>query len=372
VTLRLVDAAGGSRLVRAETSTAAVRTVTATLAAPLATVELDPYGRLAEAPSAAVPSPKLDNRSHPKWRFLLNSFNVLYSPSANNLDTAVDVGFSRVRDVRWRFAARAAYAPEAVTVSGRATWYFGDPATADGLTQWLGVVVGGDYLRPEFAGTTESALALSGSLFYGYDDRKTAWAPEAGLGLRAALAVSHSFGAPAAGAEITRDAVNLTLRALRSWRLGAAHQLSLRASAGAYLYGTPRPQLQYALGGRRNLRGYVVDDAVGRMRGIVSGEWVHTVLADLDLNAAWLVWVTQLDGALFADVGVLGDRLGDLGAQAPRADVGYGVRLYLDYFGVRPGVMAVDVAWPLVDGEGRFRVGSPAVYIDFAQSFFAF
>ncbi|MCB9645651.1 MAG: hypothetical protein H6730_03500 [Deltaproteobacteria bacterium] len=372
VTLRLIDEEGEARLVQAGTSTAVLRTVTATLAAPLARVELDPYGRLAEAPSVEVPSPKLDNRSHAKWRFLLNSFNVLYSPSANNLDTALDVGFSRVRDVRWRFAARAAYAPEAITLSGRATYYFGAPTTADGLSQWVGMVLGGDYLRPEFAGTEESALALSGSLYYGYDDRKTAWAPEAGLGLRASLGISHSFGAPAADAAVTRDAVNLTLRALRSWRLNAAHQLSVRASAGAYLYGTPRAQLQYAVGGRRNLRGYVVDDEVGRMRGILSGEWVHLLLADLDVNAAWLVWITRLDGALYADLGVLGDSLSDLGARPPRADVGYGFRIYLDYFGVRPGVMAVDIAFPLVDEAGRLRVGPPAVYIDFAQSFFAF
>lgn len=372
VQVRLVDDDGGEREVWVESSTAAARTVTATLAAALDLVVLDPHGRLAETPSVEVPSPKYDNRSRPQWRFLLNSFNVLYSPSANNLDTALDVGFSRRRDVRWRFAARASYAPEAVSLSTRASYRFGHRVTPDQLAQWVGGVIGGEYLRPEFAGTEESAVAVSGTLFWGYDDRKTAWAPEAGLGLRASLGVSHSFGTPSADQDVTRDAVNLTLRALKSWRLDAAHQLSIRASAGAYLFGTPRNQLLYALGGRRNVRGYVVDDGVGRARGIVSAEWVHPLMPDLDLNAAWLVWVTGLDGALYADVAVLGDDPLDALSRAPRADVGYGFRVYLDYFGVRPGVMALDLALPLVDDEGRFSVGSPAVYIDFAQSFFAF
>ncbi|CAN0558558.1 unnamed protein product, partial [Laminaria digitata] len=294
-----------------------------------------------------------------RWRVLLNSFNVLYSPSANNLDTALDIGFSRVRDVRWRFAARASYAPEAVSLSGRATYRFGQAVTPDSLNQWVGMVLGGEYLRPQFAGTLDSAFALSGSVYYGYDDRRTAWAPEAGTGLRASLSASRVFGQPAEDSGVSQQAINLTLRGLRSWRLHARHQLSLRASFGAYLYGTPRVQLRYALGGRRNVRGYVVDDEVGRIRGIASAEWVHSWVPDMNLNAAWLVWVTGLDGALFADVAVIGDDLRDLGRTAPRADVGYGVRIYIDYFGVRPGVMAIDVALPLVDTQGRWSVGPP-------------
>lgn len=372
VTLLLEDEEGeGVRRV-APLDAAPIRTLTATLAAPLNSVVLDPDGRLAETPSADIPSPRFDNRSHPRWRVLLNSFNVLYSPSANNLDTALDLGFSRVRDVHWRFAARASYAPDTVSLSARSTYRFGRPVTPDSLVQWVGVVLGGEYLRPEFAGTRSSAMALSGTLYYGYDDRRTAWAPEAGTGFRASLGFSQVFGDLADDSELTRGAVNLTLRGLRSWRIDARHQLSLRASFGAYLFGTPRVQLRYALGGRSNLRGYVVDDEVGRIRGLLSGEWVHHLVPDMDLNAAWLVWVRGLDGALFADVGVIGDDLAETFTRTPRADLGYGLRIYIDYFGVRPGVMAIDLALPLVDDQGRFAVGPPAVYIDFAQSFFAF
>ena len=52
--------------------------------------------------------------------------------------------------------------------------------------------------------------------------------------------------------------------------------------------------------------------------------------------------------------------------------MGYGLRFYIEYFGVRPGVMAIDVALPLVRARGATELGPPALYIAFTQSFFAF
>lgn len=372
VELLLVDEDGGRRLVKAEASTDVQRTVTATLAAPLSEVILDPRGRLAETPSVEVPSPKFDNRTDPQWRFLLNNFNVLYSPTAQNIDTALDLGFSRVRDVRWRFAARASYAPDAIALSTRATYYFGAPLTPDRLSQWIGGTISGEYLRPEFAGETEAAYALSGAIYYGWDTRRTVWVPEAGEAVRAAIGFDRLFGDLSDEPDVTPNAVSFSLRGLKAWRFDAAHQLSVRASVGAFVAGTPRPQLLYAIGGRNNVRGYVVDDEVGRVRGIVSGEWLHPILKEVDENVVELFWATKLDGAFFADVALIGDDLADAFDGPVRADVGYGFRIYLDYFGVRPGVMAIDLAFPLVDASGRFGVGSPAVYIDFSQSFLSF
>ena len=370
--VRLLDADDRMRLVWAAPSPDPQRVLTATVGAPLALVELDPHGRLAETPSVEVPSPRFDNRSSPRWRVLLNNFNLLLSPTAGQVDTAVDLGFSRVRDVRWRHAVRASYNLDAVGLSARTAYFFGDAVTPDRLSHWVGVTGAGEYLRPEFAGAEEGAYAVSGALYYGFDDRPTAWLPDAGTGLRLSLNYNRVLGdLSAAGEGVTRDAVALTARALRSWRAGA-HQFSIRGTAGAYLAGHPRPQLLYAIGGRNNVRGYRVDAQVGRYRAVGSAEWVHPIFPELNENAADLVWATGLDGAFFADVAVISDDLGALRRGPVLADVGYGFRLYLDYFGVRPGVMAVDIAFPLVELDGRVRVGPPAVYIDFGQSFLVF
>ncbi len=372
VQVELEDEEGAERIVWAGPTTDAVRTVTATLAAPLSEVTLDPYGRLAEAPSAEVPSPKLDNATSPGWRVLLNNFNVLLAASAGQIDTAVDVGFSRVHDVDWRFAVQGGFSPASVSLSGRGTRYFGSVITPDQLSQWIGLNVSGDYLRPGFTEASEGAFALSGSLYYGYDDRRTVWAPEGGTALRLAVDYSHVFG-ETGDPSATSDAVAVTARFLESLRIAAAHQLSFRASVGAYLYGRPREQLLYSLGGRRNVRGYQVGKGEGRLRGIASVEWVHPLVTNENADFLELVWMTGIDGALYADAAVIGDSFHDVTGGPVIGDVGYGLRFYIDYFGVRPGIMAIDVAVPLVDlDDGRFKVGSPAIYIDFAQSFLLF
>ena len=375
VQVRLTDDDDNARLVWSETSSAALRTITATLAAPLDLVELDPWGRVAETPTVDVPSPKFDNRSRAKWRVLLNSFNFLASPTAGTLDTSLDIGFSRVRDVNWRFGVTAAFGPDAVTVAGRTLRRFGAAVTPDRLAQWVGVSVSGDWLRSGFGDETQSNYAAGASLFYGYDDRQTVWAPEPGTGFRAVVGYNRVFGSLAAldpDVEVTRDSVFTTVRALRSWRVEGRHQFSVRGSLGAFAFGRPQSQLLYFLGGRDAVRGYRVDEEVGRFRGITSAEWVHTLLGDVPTNAAELVWTTRLDGAFYADLAAIGDDLSGPFNRRLRADVGYGFRIYLDYFGVRPGVMAVDIAVPLLDDQGRFKVGPPAVYIDFAQSFLTF
>ena len=371
VQLLLEDDDGEERVIVAPATKAPKRTVTATLAAPLDQVTLDPQGRLAEAPSEDVPSPKLDNVSSPSWRVLLNNFNVLLAASAGQFDTAIDLGFSRVRDVHWSFAVNAGVNPAAVSLSGRATRYFGSPITPDNLSQWIGLTVAGDYLRSDFTDVAESGFALSGTLYYGYDNRRTVWAPEAGTGVRLAVDYSHVFG-DSGDPLATDDALSVTARFLQSFRIAYAHQISLRASVGAYLYGRPREQLLYSLGGRRNVRGYDVGESQGRMRGIASAEWVHPLVSNENADFLEIAWLTGIDGALFADAAVIGDDLSDVTDGPVLADVGYGLRFTIDYVGARPGIMAIDLAIPLVDLDGRVSIGAPAIYIDFAQSFLLF
>ncbi len=377
--VRFTDKSGQARSVWSQASSARLRVVTATLGAALDLVELDPRGRTAETPSEANPSPRFDNRSSPRWRVLLNNFNLLVSPSAGTVDTAVDVGASRVRDVRWRYALRGAYQPESVSLTSRASYRFGPAITPDRLSRWVGLALGVDYLRPGFANSANGAWATSATLFVGSDNRTTVWAPESGEAFGLAASFSHVLGGVATllgekdgVSSPTRDALAVTGRVLKSWRFGGAHQLSLRANAGAFVLGRPRSELLFSVGGRRNVRGYARNDALGRLRAIGSVEWVHPVLPNLNTNGFHFAWVSGVDGAMYADIAVLGDDVGELNKDALFGDIGYGLRIYLDYFGVRRGVMSLDVAFKVVGPDRRVRLGSPAIYLDFAQSFLVF
>ena len=53
---------------------------------------------------------------------------------------------------------------------------------------WIGATIAGDYLRSDFTDASQSGFALSGTLYYGYDNRRTVWAPEAGTAASAPAA----------------------------------------------------------------------------------------------------------------------------------------------------------------------------------------
>ncbi|MCK6546619.1 BamA/TamA family outer membrane protein [Myxococcota bacterium] len=384
LSVRFEDDEGYVVIARGAPSKDVRRVVTATVSAPLSLVELDPAHRLGEVPTADDPSPRYDNRDPKRWKILLNNFYAQLLASESQVDTAIDVGIERAYDVRWSHAVRVDYEPAAIGLSARASYGFGEPVTPARMSTFAGAMLEGAYLRPGFghgAGCAgledERAFALSAALSLGYDDRGTAWAPDAGRAGRAALEYSHVFGSRAECSqgvvrEVSRDALALVVKGVEEWRFGGAHRLSVRAKAGLMLAGDPREQLLFRAGGRTNVRGYRSDALQGRVQAILSGEWLHTLAGELDEDFLHFTWVQGLDGALFADVATVTDGLGTLGEAPLLADVGYGVRLYIDYFGVRPGVMAIDVALPLFDAQGRADVGSPAVYIDFTQSFLLF
>lgn len=372
IELRLIDDNGASRWITASATTAATRTITATLSAPLDVVELDPRGRLAEMPTIDNPSPRYDNRSSRSWKILLNNFNILVAATEGAIDTAIDIGLARRYDVHWAYAFRADYAQDAAALSARASYSFGKPVNAARLSQFVGVGVSTEILREGFAKSASGGTAIGVSASYGYDDRRSIWAPEDGNAFRVSASYYRVFGADLEGSNTTNESIGLTARALKQWRIGLRHQISLRGSLAAYVVGRPRPQLLWSLGGRGGVRGYALDAELGRVRAIGSVEWLHPLLPEFEANGFFMAWVNGLDGALYGDVGLIGDDVEEARSGPLFGDVGYGLRLYIDYLGVRPGVMSVDFALPLVRARGAMELGPPAIYIAFAQSFTSF
>lgn len=369
--VRFEDEDGDVRDVVATATRARRRTVTATLGAPLDVVLLDPERRLLEAGDDEAPDPRYFHRSTPEWKVLLNNFNVLFAATEGALETAVDLGLARRHDAHWGFGLRAEYAAEAVSLALRASRSFGERVTPARLGHAVSASVEGAYLRPGFAAAEEGGAALLLGLGYGYDDRPSLWAPQSGTAVRVGLGYQRLIGTLTDPA-VTPDSLSVSLRGVRQWRLGLRHQLSLRASASAYVLGQPQAQLLFPLGGRSQVRGYAQGAELARVRGVLSAEWLHPLLTQLDINFFWLAWVSGIDGALFGDAALAGDDVAEAVDGPVFGDVGYGLRLYIDYFGVRPGVLAVEAAVPLVRARGATELGPPAVYITFSPSFVAF
>lgn len=373
VMVRLEDAEGRKRVVRAPATSSALRVITATLSAPLSSVTLDPDGRLVQTPALGSPNPRLDDRSHPGWRVLLNSFNILVGATGGTLDTGLSLSFARQFDPTWAFGLAGNFAPDAFAVTGQVRRAFGRPVTPNRRSSSLAWVLTGERLREGFVEGATGAWAARTSLRFGYDDRITSFAPEAGTGLRARLTYARILARDGRGRSVdTDDALAIRGAVLRSVRVGHAHTFSVRARVDAWVLGRPRPQLAFDVGGRFGLRGYRVGEEQGRLRTLLAGEWVHPLLRDAEVDGLRLVWADRVDGALFAEGGLIADELEGLGGGF-RATVGYGFRAYLDYLGLRPGVLAIDVAFPLVSVESqRFELGAPEVWLAFSQSFLSF
>lgn len=373
VALRLEDARGESRIVATPATSAALRVVTATLSAPLSSVTLDPAGRLAQASELGSPNPRLDDRTHPGWRVLLNSFNILVGATGGTFDLGLNLTFARRYDPTWAFGLSGGAAPDAFSVTGQLRRAFGRTITPNRRSSWGALVVTGERLREGFVEGSGGAWATRAGFRFGYDDRATSFAPEAGTGLRAEITYARVWArdGPSSGND-TDDALALRAALLRSVRVGHAHTFSVRARVDAWILGRPRPQLAFDGGGRFGLRGYRVGEEQGQLRGLVAGEWVHPLLRDAEVDGFRLAWADRLDGALFVELGLIGDDVDALG-RGFRATAGYGFRAYLDYLGIRPGVLAIDIAFPLVSvPERRFEVGGPEVWLAFSQSFFSF
>jgi hypothetical protein len=367
IEVALRDARGARTVVTTGPDPGPRTTLTATLAAPLDVVELDPSGHLADTPDAAAPSPRVDHRDPARWKVLLNNFNVLLAASEGAIQTALDLSASRIWDVRWSFGARAEYAQDAISGLARATYGFGPLVTPARLAGFATAYVEGGYLRAGFGGAPSAGGALATGLTVGWDDRWSIWAAESGTSLRLNAQLASRLGEPGPG--VDPHALSVSARLTRQWRLGVHQQLTARLTAATTLFGRPERQLLFGLGGRAGVRGYALDAELGRHRATAHLEWLHPVAPRLELNGFFLAWVTGVEGAAFVDAGVVGDTLDEAFGGPVFADVGYGLRFLIDYLGVRPGIMAIEVAFPLVRARGAATLGPPAVYVAFSQTF---
>ncbi|MCB0308116.1 MAG: BamA/TamA family outer membrane protein [Bdellovibrionales bacterium] len=143
-----------------------------------------------------------------------------------------------------------------------------------------------------------------------------------------------------------------------------SHLLAVRGSLG-YSGPSDMPTQAYSrLGGIFNMRGLPFDD--DRFRGrhvlLASAEYRHFLKQDLDINLG-LFRIRDIQGALFTDVGRVTDTVQEkadnlvLGGVDRRSgfsdlfdvkdfqsDVGYGIRLHVEYLGVNPSLLRFDVA----------------------------
>jgi len=144
-------------------------------------------------------------------------------------------------------------------------------------------------------------------------------------------------------------------------------------------------QQQFFLGGMSGMKGFAQGEIerIGRNRILLSAEYRHYLLKDIDINLGSLFRIRNIMGVLFADTGRVSasvaeyaDHLGKgtgfdsnplrlFNIKEYDADIGYGIRFLYDIFGVRESVLSFDAAKSLTN----FHNNAVRFYVMFAQSF---
>ena len=339
------------------------------------TVEIDPDGRLTELLDGVIDDLRLNNRDYKRWRFIWNNFGGLLNFQTMTLDLSIDASAWRIHDLRQSFRF-AIYRTQATQVGLQLGYsrYFGPRTTAASLAGRFGITTTVGRISPSFGrvlgGEATPGTTVSTSLGLSYDNRKYEWEPQR----------SFSVGASLGGVLTILDTGRVLGQGTLSlgWDqlvpLADGHGLAM-ALSGAITFGDLRiPRQMLGLGGAGGLRGYEIDELLGRARVFTRLEYRHVFVRDLSLNLFRLLYVRGIAGGLFAEAGLVSAC--DSYAVSPRAigaSVGYTLRVQADWFGVSQTVLQLDLGVPVVRHDqscfGPLRPASSRAPIGFFVSF---
>ena len=329
-------------------------------------IELDPYERLVQLDWPEGKTGRYDDRTPPRWRFLLNDVSGLFAITNNQVSANVDFLLRRVNDLRYAYGFTASYAPEAVGVGASATYKFGKPVTKLVLAERISASVAYSRLRANFDNANPGDL-LSAGVSYLYDDRQSPYYGFLGKGLNISAAIA--YGRDDRGVDYVFGTLGASV--LKIWRLALGHAIVGRLRVDGII-GTPPPQSQLRLGGRfRGARGYESNEQRGDFRTVASTEYRHLLIGDERTDFGGIFMLTRVEGAFFADAVILPvDHPGC--HRSLFTDVGYSVKFIGDILNVSPSSLAFDFGFPLNRCDDQdFRVPF-TVYASFVQSFAGF
>jgi hypothetical protein len=256
---------------------------------------------------------------------------------------------------------------QAIDVGASASYErrFGRQADTNRLTSGAGFGLSVQRPNPTFGVAPGEApqpgWRVSGNLLFEHDDRDYLIDPWRAVGLE--LGLGTTWTALESGERLAQVSAGAEL--VRLFELRPGHVLALDLQAGVTAGDLRKRSQLYHLGGATGLRGYGVDELLGRGRGVARLELRDRYVSDLDWNIAHFTSVRGFGGNLFVEAGMV-TSCDDLSVTKDDLfyDVGYTFRVLHDAFGVYQQLLAVDLAVPLNRHDrvclGQHSLGSPA------------
>ncbi|MFW5876603.1 MAG: hypothetical protein ACOCXM_07690 [Myxococcota bacterium] len=310
---------------------------------PLDDVTLDPRHRLVQSAELAQGHPRGDDALRHPWRPpILRGIYLSASVSDRRLQGFVDFVMRRRYELDHGIGVRLESEPRSSSGLFRYIRKFGPRRHTNDRMAFVSAGIQGLRLHEEFTEEGQGGWRTDAIVSMGLDTHRYFIDPREGYYVTG----SGRVGVVRQDDGDVEPTWSLSGRANGTWPLGLRTVVMLIGGA-AYTGGAVLPGELPGLGGQQVLRGYEVDELVGRGRlfGVIEQRW--TALSDLALNALHLAWVREIQLAWFAGAGAVFRPLDgrDVGGGV---ELGAGVRFHFEYAGVQPGVLAVDVGVPLV------------------------
>ncbi len=212
-----------------------------------------------------------------------------------------------------------------------------------------------DYVDVRFR-PTDAPFLLETSAAYVYESRNGGFFPTRGGRFTASLFAGKDIALKDDARRPMEESFygGLELVGVRLFRLHPWHVLAMRTKLGVVAGNVQHRQ--FTLGGSNDLRGIPANHVLGNFRASVSVEWRHFFVRDADVQMI-LSRLRGIQGSLFVEAGVVSadpqtlPDAGDVGVS-----VGYGIRVFGDWFGVLPAIGGIEIAWSPNVPDGRIPV----------------
>ncbi len=328
-------------------------------------VVVDPDVRRVQSAELVRDHPRRDDAERlPLRPPLARSFALGLNATERRLTGFIDLAFRRRYDLSNSFGVLLATGPRNTGGTGSYTRFVGRARDTNNRIGFVSTGLGLDRIDDEFTDMGVGGLRTSLVLGAGYNTKSFSFDPRDGSSVLAYVR----------GAATHRDDGSLGLSLTPSIRTNVTLPVGLRGafiwvSSLSWIFGDPLPGERPGLGGPFHLRGYLTNEIVADGAAFTVVEQRFTPFSDLAFDAIHLAWIREIQLALFAGAGAAFDAT-DGRDRVVAADVGGGLRVHFDYFGIQPGLFAIDVGVPLIREAAYQRDLAPVtVVVGFDQFF---
>ncbi|MDC4228087.1 MAG: BamA/TamA family outer membrane protein [Candidatus Manganitrophus sp.] len=301
---------------------------------PISVIELDPEK------DSSDPN-RLNNRDPRLWKILLNRYGISYNFNTGTLSYKAGLLFQPVYDNKNRIGFDFSHKEEGNASSIEFSHIFKNNHTLTLGLSYEGPQTPKDKPPEEPAGTVHVGYSLSYPnipLLANLNiQRLTGRFPKFNINL--------GYDQRFTGGKY-ENLFQVTLDLRRVFSFSNYHEFAGRFLVGQS-FGSLFENSRFFLGGDEGMRGFTPLRFEGDNIALISVEHRFPLVYDSDINLAGLALTHTLQGALFADTGMVTDSHNVFQFDEYEADVGAGIRWHVDTLGFYPIIFRFDVAIPI-------------------------